>query len=103
MGGDGGADQGLRVDAAATAGSGWHDGGADQGLHVDAAATAGGGWRRQGKVVKAAVVAGGDYLSMSCVEDFFSGRYHQGRRDLLARSRHIVDLPPLSSQDLWLY
>ncbi len=63
------------MDAAATAGGGWHNGGADQGLRVDAAAMDGGGWRRQGKAVKAvkaAAAAVGDYLSMSsCVEIFF--------------------------------
>jgi len=35
------------------------DGGAGQGLRVDAAAVAGGGGGRRGKVVKAAVAAGG--------------------------------------------
>jgi hypothetical protein len=34
-------------------------GGADRGLRVDAVATAGGGWRRRGKAVKAAVAAEG--------------------------------------------
>jgi len=42
------------------------DGGADRGLRVDAAATAGGGWRRRGKAVKAAAAAGGLSLNELC-------------------------------------
>ena len=59
VGGDGGADQGLHVDAAATAGGGWRDGGTDQRLRVDAVTMAGGGWRRRGEAVKAAAAAAG--------------------------------------------
>jgi hypothetical protein len=42
------------------------DGGTDQGLRVDAAATAGGGWRKRGKTVKVAAAAGGFSLNELC-------------------------------------
>ncbi len=66
VGGDGGADQGLRVDAAAMAGGGWRNGGKDRRLRVDAVAMAGGGWRRRGKAVKAVAEAGGLSLNELC-------------------------------------
>jgi hypothetical protein len=66
VGGDGGANQGRRVDAAAMTGGGWRDGGADLGLRVDAVSTVGGGWRRRGKAVKVVAAAGGLSLNELC-------------------------------------